>query len=77
MGVSSVTSIDTTYSLRLDEPSSTELYVGEASIGANESAPVWRIKKLVTVGMTISILWADGNQFFDNIWDNRLLLSYA
>ena len=76
MGVSSVTSIDTTYSLRLDEPSSTELYVGEASIGADETLAVWRIKKLVTAGMTISILWADGNQAFDNVWSNHLTLLY-
>jgi hypothetical protein len=77
MGISAVSSIDTTYSIRLDEASSTELYVGEAPIGGVSSSAVWRIKKLVTSGSTLSVLWADGNQAFDNIWDNRLSLSYT
>lgn len=76
MGMSSVTTFDSTYSIRVDDASSTETYVGEASIGSDESANVWRIKKLVTSGTILYIKWADGNQSFDNAWSNRASLTY-
>lgn len=77
MSVSGVTSVDTIYSVRVDDVSSTVTYVGEASLGASESAPLWRIKKLETVGSVFKITWADGNQSFDNVWDNRTVLTYV
>ena len=77
MGVSSVDSSDTTYAIRVDDASSTVTYVGEASIRSPEAAPVWRIKKLETVGSVLSITWADGNMSFDNVWNDRATLSYS
>ena len=77
MGVSSVDSFDTTYAIRVDDASSTVTYVGEASIRSSEAAPVWRIKKLETVGSVLSITWADGNMSFDNVWNDRATLSYS
>ena len=77
MGVSSVTSIDTIYSIRVDDATATVTYVGEAVIGSTEASSVWRIKKLETIGSILYITWADGNQSFDNIWDNRASLSYT
>lgn len=77
MGVSSVDSFDTTYAIRVDDASSTVTYVGEASIRSPEAAPVWRIKKLETVGSVLSITYADGNQNFDNVWTNRAALTYT
>ncbi len=76
MGVSGVTSFDTIYSIRVDDASATITYVGEASLGASESSPVWRIKKLETIGSVFKITWADGNQFFDNTWSDRTILTY-
>jgi hypothetical protein len=77
MGVSSVSSTDTTYSIRVDDASSTVTYVGEAQTGSSELSAVWRIKKLTTTGTVLSIEWADGNQQFDNVWTNRATLSYS
>lgn len=62
--------------LRLDEVSDTVMYIGEAAFGQNESNPVWRIKKVITVGTVLSVLWADGDDRFDNIWADRLTLTY-
>lgn len=70
-------SIEEEYSIRVDEPSSGVLYVGEALIGSLTSTAVWKIKKLTTVGAITSVLWADGNDAFDNIWDNRTSITYS
>lgn len=77
MSISGVTTFDTTYAIRVDDASSTITYVGEAPIGSAESSPVWRIKKLETVGSVFKVSWADGNMFFDNVWDNRASLTYS
>lgn len=64
------------YALRLDEASATVTYVGEAAIGSATASAVWRIKKLdSTSGLVIT--WADGDELFDNVWDNRASLSYS
>lgn len=41
------------------------------------SDPVWTIKALITSGSVISIVWANGNDLNNNIWDNRASLSYS
>ena len=43
---------------------------------AATSAAVWKIKKYIwTAGVSDQIMvqeqWADGNELYDNIWDNR------
>ena len=64
------------YALRLDEASATVSYIGEATTGSATSSAVWRIKKMDTTTGTV-ITWADGNDNFDNVWDNRASLSYS
>ncbi len=63
-------------SIRIDEASTTVTYIGEASFSSSESLPVWRIYKLLTSGTVMSLQWADGNDEFDNVWDDRASLSY-
>jgi hypothetical protein len=46
----------------------TKLYVGEATIGSVTSDPLWRIYMFDS--STGQIKWADGNDSFDNIFDN-------
>ena len=77
MGVSSVDSFDTTYAIRVDDASSTVTYVGEASIRSPEAAPVWRIKKLETVGSVLSITCAFGNMWLDPGSTDGATLSYS
>jgi len=59
----------------VDEASATITYVGKSST-ATTSGATWQIKRLdSTAGLVV--LRADGNQNYDNIWDNRALLSYS
>lgn len=65
----------TNYTTRI-ETVSTLTYIGNAVIGSATSGALWQIKRLdTTSGLTK--LWADGNDNFDNIWDNRASLSYS
>ena len=75
MSVSSEQHSDRQLALRLDQNTATIAYVGDAAIASSTAAPVWRIKRLDTTSGII-IQWADGNQHFDNVWDNRASLTY-
>ena len=75
MSVSLEQRSDGLYSLRLDEVSSTLMYVGEAAISSSTANPVWRIKRINTTSGVI-VEWADGNYNFDSVWDNRASLTY-
>ena len=71
-----VVRLEASFAVRVDDVSSTITYVGEAPIRSPNTAPVWRIKKLETLGSVFSITWADGNMSFDNVWNDRASLSY-
>lgn len=47
----------------------TNIYIGKAAIGSLTSAAVWQIKKIDTAA-DIIILFADGDDLFDNIMDD-------
>jgi len=54
------------------------IYQGQANPGASKSASVWRIKKFTySTGNLTDIQFADGNDRFDNIWDDRVSLNYS
>ncbi len=58
----------------------TTIFRGEAATGSITSAAVWRIRKSVVesgVDDDTTVTWADGNALFDNIWDDRLTLSFS
>jgi hypothetical protein len=65
------------HSVRLDQATSSVLYIGESSFGASESDNCWRIRKFETVGSVSTITYADGNDHYDNVWTNRAALSYS
>lgn len=52
------------------------IYVGEAAIGSSESAAVWRIRRVAVVDGDAIVLWSSGGNF-NQIWTNRLSLTYA
>lgn len=71
-------SLTATNYARITEISGTTTYYGEAAIGSATSSAVWRIRKMTeTSGPTYTDTWADGNDNFDNVWDNRASLSYS
>lgn len=58
----------TDQSIRVDE-GATYTYVGYAIPGSDEASAVWKIKRITNANSTI--LYADGDPFYDNIWNNR------
>lgn len=53
-------------------------YRGDALPGVLTSVASWRVQRLTMQSDgDIEILFADGDDSYDNIWDNRLSLSYS
>jgi hypothetical protein len=77
MSVSSSIREDSLGSVRIDEVSASLIYIGEATTGASDSSPLWRIRRLQLSGTVTSIQYADGDTQFDNVWSNRASLSYS
>lgn len=64
--------------MRIDESNPLVTYVGYANMGSLPGDAVWQIqrtRRFVTNDIVI-VEWADGNQLFDNIWDQHLELNY-
>ena len=54
------------------------IYRGAAIPGTATSAALWRMEEItIAADGDVTILFADGNDSFDNIWDNRASLSYS
>jgi YD repeat-containing protein len=53
-------------------------YVGRALGGKATNESAWQIQKLEYDGSNnfTGVKWADGNRSFDNVWDDRVSLSY-
>ena len=66
------------YAKQTDFATDSLIYRGEAAVGSTTSAAAWRIRKLV-LGSDgdVAETWADGNANFDNVWDDRLSLTYT
>jgi hypothetical protein len=65
------------YSKNVDFASDTVVYRAEAAVGSLNSAPVWRIRRTVIVGETVTETWASGTALFNKIWDNRISYIYS
>jgi len=55
----------------------TTTYVGKAMPGTATSEPAWFIQKIDTATNPVSVLLADSNPDFDNIFDDRESLTYG
>ena len=60
-----------------DGDSAAVQYIGDAAWGRSTSSAHWRIQRLTYTGGTFVLETADGNDEFDNIWDDRASLSYS
>ena len=67
-----------------DRPALDALLPGEtlhavlhAATDSTDAAAMWRIRKLSTSGSLFIIKWADGDDAYDNIWNNRASLTYS
>ena len=62
--------------LQLDDTSTVDTtYIGYAAIATLTSAASWQIMKLDD-SSGLAITWADGNDSYDNEWDDRTSLTY-
>lgn len=66
---------DGTYAVRIDD-SGAYTYVGKAVSGSSTASAVWQIQRL-DESSGLVILFADGDTLFNNVWDNRVSLSYS
>jgi len=68
------------YALALDyDISGNLIYFGKADRGASKAAAVWYLMRLAynAESQLVDMQWADGNGLFDNVWDNRVTLTYS
>ena len=65
------------YAVLVDDAGSGVTYIGNALPGTTTSSANWKIKRMTEVGADITIVWADGDSLYDNVWDNRASLSYS
>jgi hypothetical protein len=62
--------------LRIDESNAGVIYYGYAPLNSNTSDAVWAIER-ATIDKDIIIYdWADNNENYDNVWDDRGVLNY-
>lgn len=56
----------------------TAIFIGNAAIGTATGSALWQIKKFtLSSGNPTKKEWADSDENFDNIWDDRLTLTYG
>jgi hypothetical protein len=69
--------VDDDYARRFCWDSATVLYSGWAAAGTAESEADWKIRRRTFTGDDFKDEWVDGNANFDNVWNNRLSLTYS
>lgn len=63
--------------IRIDESYPNMIYNGFAVTGSSPSNPVWAIQRVTKDKDIIIYEWADGNELYDNVWDDRNNLLYT
>jgi hypothetical protein len=66
------------YDILIDKTTTTDItYIGKAAIGTATSSALWQLSRLNKTSSITQVGWADSDEDFDNIWDNRVSLSYS
>jgi hypothetical protein len=61
----------------VDESNPNVIYKGWARTYSSGSAAAWAIQRISRINDIIIYEWADGEQYYTKVWDNRLALTYA
>lgn len=61
----------------IDSTDANNIYIGKSRQGGDTTAAVWQVKVVSTSGTVVSILYADSNDNYDNVWSNRAGLTYG
>lgn len=60
---------------RIDDLGAT-IYIGYGRPGALTNEASWRVLRLLQTGSETVVTFADGDDKFDNVWDDRASLAY-
>lgn len=60
----------------VDEPSTTEIYVGTSKSFSDQSKSNWKIKRIIKIGSVWKFQFPDGDQDFNFVWDDRFSYTY-
>lgn len=74
---SAIATVSPTFKTLIDEVDANTTYVGYAKLGTATSAASWKILKISVSGTVTTTTYADGDDLFNNIWDDRASLSYS
>lgn len=61
---------------RIDEVTSELIYLGWAEYGEDESAPVWKIRRIQLVGTVWEQKYVQGKQEYIFVWNDRSSYTY-
>lgn len=61
----------------VDEVDASTTYIGAGKPGSSTGDTVWQIQKVTVSGNVTTIAYADGNDYYDNEWDERANYSYS
>lgn len=68
--------LDTKETIRIDEVSSTLVYVGYAVDSVDPADSVWKIARISTSGSETKLEYAGGSSSYAFVWNNRGILTY-
>ncbi|MBK6937005.1 MAG: hypothetical protein IPH18_09105 [Chitinophagaceae bacterium] len=63
--------------IRIDESTPNIIYNGFAVTGASTAEAIWAIQRVTRDKDIIVYEWADGNELYDNVWDDQLKPGFA
>jgi hypothetical protein len=65
-----LTSLNPTKTIAIDEVGAVT-YIGMAKVGTATSAARWQIRRITKTGNVTLFAYADSNDRYDNVWDDR------
>jgi len=65
--------------MQIDYSNPNQIYIGWAVPGTAITDQLWQIRLVQNAASVsgVTVLWADGDNKFDNVWNNRTMLNYA
>lgn len=72
-----ITSFSPTKALAIDEASANVTYIGMAKPGTATIDAKWQIRRITKTGDVTQFEFTDGNERYDNVFDDRASLSYS
>ena len=72
-----VSQADSIYIINIDSSVAGTTYYGWAAAGSSDASAVWKIWKMTDSAGIVTLRKADGDDLFNNIWNNRASLTFS